>query len=509
MPDNLIKLRPSSLVVDIPPSETPPDVYTEIKNCQFREAFAVKSLGWKRIFLQPPSPPQYLVNLFDGTLNYWVAACEDGVYISDTVNPWFNITPATFQPCDSNRWSHALINGKLVLNNGEFEPCYWSGFGAMTTLPDWPADTLVAWVRSHKYHLFAGNVLAPAAMPNRVMWSDSAEPGTVPQEWTPSPTNEAGFVDLASTEVPCVDGLTLRGAFIVYKHSSCYRFNYVGGTFVFTNTKIFGTVGLLALNCVIEYEGMHYILSDGDIYAHDSQNIVSLVDKTVKRFVFDQINSAARDTCYLAADRANNEILFCLAGPDKDVPSNALVWDTRREKIGFREIGEANFITSGIVTVANASNAWQDDTASWASDITRWNATEFSAVDDGMLIANATKNWIYHLDGSIDQDGEPVDFLVAKSYMDMGTPTTFKLVKRIWPHMTATAGGLLTVRVGGSASPSGAITWSDPVTFDPATANKVDTFAAGRYLSFQFTAPQDQQIQFNGWDVELGDTGRF
>ena len=64
-------------------------------------------------------------------------------------------------------------------------------------------------------------------------------------------TKDAGEVDLSDGGDPIVDGLQLRDSFMIYKETSIYRMDYIGGTSIFAFNKVVGTSGALNKNCIM------------------------------------------------------------------------------------------------------------------------------------------------------------------------------------------------------------------------------------------------------------------
>jgi hypothetical protein len=74
--------------------------------------------------------------------------------------------------------------------------------------------------------------------PFMVKWSNLAVPGALPSTWNEADaTQDAGEFDLAEGQDPIVDGLGLKDSFIVYKESSTWALDYIGGAFVLKRAR--------------------------------------------------------------------------------------------------------------------------------------------------------------------------------------------------------------------------------------------------------------------------------
>jgi hypothetical protein len=85
--------------------------------------------------------------------------------------------------------------------------------------------------------------------------------------------------------------------------------------------------------------------------------------------------------------------------------------------------------------------------------------------------------------------------------------TTYKRLRRLFPLVTCYNSVPIQVRIGYSNTPSWAVTWGDPITYDPVAQYKVDTITGGRYLALQFTVPTAVDFEIAGFDCDISDGG--
>ena len=517
MPAPLTRIRPVGIVADLPPSNVGPESWTGGVNVNFRNGFTTRSLGWENIFPVIPGVPKphFLINVTQaGVTNYWIACCESTVWVTDTTS-WFDITPAGFvgntRPED---WSGELLNGLPILNNQLNPPFYWDldTGNPCQYLPGWPADTLCNYIAVSKYHVFALGIKDPSGdFPDQLFWSDAAAPGSVPAGWAPSATGDAGDVILGDSRSPILCAKQLRGDLMVFKSNSVYKFRYVGGTFVWANTKLLSNSGALSSKAAVEIpDGRMVFLSDGDIMLTDGQNVQSLIDMRWKNTLFKIINGDAYRTSWACVDQANSEVIFGVPAYSQEYPTYGLTWNYKNNAIGVRPLGRFSHMAAGIVTVAAASNTWESQTQTWADSDFPWSQSLYNAADDGLIACSPLRSRLSFIDSGTLGDGAPIISSVAKYYMDFDEPKTLKFIRRIWPRVTDYDDSVpWFIRVGSSDSIQEAINWQPFTEWYPAQRRAFDCFVNGRYISFEIQTNDGGQWTLAEVDFEMQAGGQW
>ena len=89
--------------------------------------------------------------------------------------------------------------------------------------------------------------------------------------------------------------------------------------------------------------------------------------------------------------------------------------------------------------------------------------------------------------------------------------TNYTVVTRLYPQAdtTNTSDTTLTFEFGASDIPRDTPTYSSAVTFDVASDHKIDSRAAGRYLSYKMTLASNdyKDFSFSGFDIDITQTG--
>ena len=520
-PKNIVEIRPNQGGnVDLPPSELGDQFYTSLNNITFRNGFAARSLGESPVYIDPISNMRNLINIVVAGVNYWVYTGEDTISVAAAGPVHTDITPVggLTSRDDPNTYTTGLLNGILHWNNGNDAPQAWDGVPAnpMTEIPGWIAGDRCESMRAFKFHLFALDMTESVAgqLPMKLKWSSAAEPGALPDSWTPDVTNDAGDTQLSDTPGNIIDAAPLRGSFIIYKENSTYICDFIGGQFVFSFRKLFVTSGVLSRNCITEYNGRHFLLSEDDIISHDGNTVTSLLDKKARSAVFTGLDADNFQSSFVVNYEKQKELWFCIPSAGNFFADRAVVYNLTEDSWSIRDLVDVAHAASGRVNDTALGTSWDADPDAWNTDVTSWDQQSGGAAQASLVLASTipadpTKGTLLEVDIGTDFNGVPINGLLQKIEMDFDQPDRLKLVKRVWPKVQAATGATIAIRVGSSEFPGDAIQWSAPVDFIKGSQERIDVFAQGKYLSFEASGNGAEAWQLNGFDMELEVRGYF
>jgi hypothetical protein len=161
--------------------------------------------------------------------------------------------------------------------------------------------------------------------PMKIRW---ASQGTL-TTWTASATNDAGDIRL-------LDGSEIRAAkrlkseILIWTDTSVYSFRYVGGTFVFSLTKLADAAPVLGQQAVAGSDAFAVWMSDGQFQAYDGT--VRSLPCPVLRHVFDAdrgpgINLTQRDLIIGFSNAEYGEVGFFYPSAGSDEIDRVVVWN--------------------------------------------------------------------------------------------------------------------------------------------------------------------------------------
>ena len=493
----LARFQPYGIQPDLVAAIQPPNVWTRAVDVVFREGAAERVRGDQQVYGVPLFPPEWSLFTRDADeAPVWIYAAAGGVGMFDGA-VHTDITPAIYQaPVGFNPWTGGILNSVPVLGNGLFY--YWPGVGQMLPLPGWPALQEATAIRPFKFHLVAmGLVDAGVILEDAVAWSAAAPPGQVPQEWVPTPQNEAGSAQLSQSSGQVRDGAQLRGSFVLYKDTSTYLMDYVGGSTIMAVRQLFSQSGILGRNCVAEQNGYHYVLTDGDVVRHDGQNIVSIATDWVKSTLFDTIDGSNSRNAFVVSNYADSEIWFCIPQQGFVYPNLAAVFDTVKQVWGVRELPYLPAsIAAGQVRLVEADTSWNGNPQPWEDTPQPWGASS-GRVDYYNLLQSVAVDVgsFQFVDGAVTRNGTPVGSVLAKEKMTFGDHELVKTVKAVWLEIAGTVGTVLQVSMSGEMNSMDSPSYGPTRDFVVGVSRKVDLYATGRYLSIQITSNAQQEVE--------------
>ena len=514
------EITPRGINLDLPDEFVPVDQFSGGINITFRGSLINRAGGFASIWqdVNPlPLDPQHLVYApFQGTA-LWLMMSKGGDVFATDGSTHSDISPTPAFPAgDDNAWTSGELNGLAVMNNAEITPHFWDGNpqNAVQPLPDFPASTTCYSLRPYKFHLIAMQITGPQGLdPTLLLWSDAAAPGQVPQSWTPGPGSEAGDNVLGDETGALIDGLGLRDDFIIYKQRSVYIMSYIAGDEVMAFRKLFTNLGALNRNCIAEHQGRHYVLGDGDLYIHDGQTIQSIADSRVKREFFQLIDERFFRAAFVAINKVENEVYFM--APQGGFPESriAAIYDIDADSWGVREIPSCTHAAAGTVITSTQPGIGQDwDTfpTFWNFANRKWNeqSQTLGTVLDGLLFAQPVGPRVMFLDGDVTNRGLTIDARLDWLTHDMGSPERMKMLRKIWPSITAPTGTPITIRGGAQVELADGINF-DTQVFEVGVDKSVDVLVEGKYLSVQFESEVDVIWEMSSFALEYEDRGEF
>ena len=495
---------------DLSAPELPINVWTDCQNIRFLDGYASQFYGHAEVFASPSVVPYHVLPVTLLGVNYWMYASNAKIYITGASGTHTNITRQTASvdvnySAVKNGWVSTVLGGIPILNNGVDAPQYWplSLASKCADLTNWPANTTCAVMRSFKNMLVAMDVTkAGTRYPYMVKISHPADPGTIPVTWdVTDATKDALEYDISSGYGYIIDGLELRGSFMIYKTDGCFRMDYTGGAFLVSNQKVLGMSGAMNKNCITEIDGMHFVLTGFDVVVHDGNQATSVLDKQTRRTLFQSIDSQLQNLCFVFKNPYLNEVFVCYPEPGQTTCNKAMVWNWKDKTISFRDLPSVNHAAYGALDTG-LSQTWDSDSGTWDTDLTSWNQGEYTPGLARVLMGSDDTK-LYQLDTSATFNGATISAYLERSGLHFDAPDKIKTVKGIRPRITGTNGGTVMVSVGSSNDAYASPSYGTPVAYTIGSSVTADLFQTGRYMAVKFSSGTALQWRLDSYDIDV------
>ncbi len=339
--------------------------------------------------------------------------------------------------------------------------------------------------------------------PDGVWWSTDAAANAMPGTWNPADTTE----NAGQTELPgsgeMIDLVPLREDGIIYKQYGAWRMRFVGGANVFDFEQIFERHGMFARDCGVALEDRHIVLGTDDVYMHNGVRATSIADRRTRRYIMDRMRRGIT-AAKLIHNQERGEVWFAIDQQDEDnhrnfVPNIVHVYDYLNDTWGTRDIP-----VSTAQNFAGGPLPKRVSLTVYGFTVTNTSETYGFA----RRIARTSDVGIHITDTEFSMNGTVMTSYVQRTGLDFDNPGQVKLLRKVWPRMTATSGSV-EIRVGTQKHPEDTVTWSDYRTFTPGTDDAVTFDAKGRYHAIEFRSSANMNWTLSGFEVEIRDGGRY
>ena len=298
------------------------------------------------------------------------------------------------------------VNGltfKLLTAAGTAVNTSSSGTGAVSTIVDVPIvqNSVTVSDSSRFIIVFGCNDYGSAVLdPMLIRWSAQDDP----YNWTPDPTNQAGFVRVShGSEI--VATVQTRQEVLVFTDSAVYSLQYLGPPYVWAPQLLGDNISIEGPNAAVIASGIVYWMGVDKFYSYDGR--VQTLNCDLRRHVFGDFNQSQAAQVFAGTNEGFNEVwwFYCSANSftiDRYVIYNYL------EKVWYYG--------------TMARTAWLD-----------------SGLLDFPLAATYSNNLVYHEQGLNNNETgttTAIDAYISSSEFDIGDGHNFGFVWRVLPDLT-------------------------------------------------------------------------
>jgi len=279
-----------------------------------------------------------------------------------------------------------------------------TGTGAVSTIVDVPTvqNSITVSDSSRFIIVFGCNDYGSAVLdPMLIRWSAQDDP----YNWTPDPTNQAGFVRVShGSEI--VATVQTRQEVLVFTDSAVYSLQYLGPPYVWAPQLLGDNISIEGPNAAVIASGIVYWMGVDKFYSYDGR--VQTLNCDLRRHVFGDFNQSQAAQVFAGTNEGFNEVWWFYCSANSNTIDRYVVYNYL-EKIWYygTNLGRTAWLDSGLL--------------------------------DYPLAATYNNNLVYHENGLNDNETATttaIDAYISSSEFDIGDGHNFGFVWRVLPDLT-------------------------------------------------------------------------
>jgi hypothetical protein len=227
--------------------------------------------------------------------------------------------------------------------------------------------------------------------------------------WTPDPTNQAGFTRLShGSEIITI--VQTRQEIIVFTDVSIYSLQYLGPPYVWASQLLGDNISIMSPNAAVIASGVVYWMGVDKFYQYDGR--VNTLNCDLRRFVFGDINQEQALQVFSGTNEGFNEVWWFYCSANSTAIDRYVIYNYVEKIWYYGTMSRTAWLDSGLQPYPIAAN---------------------------YVTATLTGNLINHETGLNDNTtGTPVaiDAYISSSEFDIGDGHNFGFVWRVLPDLT-------------------------------------------------------------------------
>jgi hypothetical protein len=536
-------------VSDVDPYNIPTNAFSYSLNVRFDDGSVDRAVVYRNIdnigYLSGDTPgipsfvePRFVVT-FDGPSGdeELIIGYEDGSLTEWTVGGTeVDVSISGYTPTDNEGLFTAChLGGVLYVNRPDREPWdFKPGDSEFEELANWDPTWRCNILRSYNDCLCAFNLLeGSTTLPTAIRTSEIAEYGEVPDTWDEtSTTNNATRNILAEMRGEIVEAQTLQSTMVIYTTLETWVMHADGSDLVYAYNRLFNDAGAMSANCAVELEGKHYVFGYRDIWVHDGVGKESIANSRVRKRIFTNLDYSLAYRCFVLVNEVLSEIYFFYndgAAEDANFAgvggcNVAAVYNYKNNTWSFITTPNVYFGDSCVignpVTYAATTDTYDELSVSY------FNLSEESkrvpvVVGDESTTYDLTAS-LYGMDLDGDQSIIPfavdetatLNWALEKDGCDLDELDLdlrgYKNIVAVYPQARLSDDEQTVEFCFGSSDYFGTTpSFTDYMTYNNTTLNKLDYKSGGRYLSFKARGTNGglKTFRLSGLDFDIELTG--
>ena len=248
---------------------------------------------------------------------------------------------------------------------------------------------------------YGSNVLDPML----IRWSNQDDIFN----WTPDPTNQAGFTRLShGSEI--VATVQTRQEIVVFTDVSIYSLQYLGPPYVWASQLLGDNISIMSPTSAVIASGIVYWMGVDKFYVYDGR--VQTLNCDLRRFVFSDINQEQALQVFSGTNEGFNEVWWFYCSANSTVVDKYVIYNYIEKIWYYGTMSRTAWLDSGLQAVPIAANY-------------------FTATLTGNIINHETG-----LNDNTTGTAAAIDAYISSSEFDIGDGHNFGFVWRVLPDLT-------------------------------------------------------------------------
>jgi hypothetical protein len=262
-------------------------------------------------------------------------------------------------------------------------------------------NTLTVSDASRFVMVFGTNDYGSSAIdPMLIRWSGQNDP----YNWTPDPTNQAGFTRLSHGS-QIITTVQARQEIVVFTDSSAYSLQYLGPPYVWASQLLGDNISIISPNAAVIASGIIFWMGVDKFYAYDGR--VQTLNCDLRRYIFQDLNPEQTLQIFSGTNEGFNEVWWFYCSGSSTTVDKYVIY---------------NYVEKIWYYGTMARTAWLD-----------------SGLLPTPIAATYSYNLVNHEFGLNDVETPevlPLNAYISSSEFDIGDGHNFGFVWRILPDLT-------------------------------------------------------------------------
>lgn len=234
-----------------------------------------------------------------------------------------------------------------------------------------------------------------------IRWSSQDEP----ENWTPSPTNSAGFLRVTKGS-KIVAAVSTRQEILVFTDNTLYSMQFLGTTEVFGIQEYTDNISIASPRAAINVNSVVFWMGKDKFYIYSGR--VDTLPCTVREYVFKDFNYEQLPQVVCGTNEKWGEVWWFYPSKDSEVNNRYVVYNYRENIWYFGKFDKTAWLESGV------------------------RPNPHSVITD----ENSEFGYLYIHETGVDADGEPMEAYITSNDFDIEDGEHFGLLRRLIPDVS-------------------------------------------------------------------------